>query len=416
MTKVDGNSVFEISSQEERLKFIEKRISETKNSIADDLSFGLLPSFRDKVSGHDIRIIPSYSGFRMVLSVKSSIDADGNTRYRPAFPFASDFAIPVIIRRKSFSFDSITNLRQRQPIPAVVYLTNDSIAGARTFPYLSRDIAPYDVLTPYEQGELAAYGVNDLRAFYRTPTQADQWIAVRGVTYVNELDRMIIPPAFEYTFSANSQVVEGSITLSDSSGAELQTVRRREVNPFSSIGADFSPSVLPDRWNDVRAYEMEIRTNYASNISRQVIFSSDRDVLSAWALLNIKPVVSNSDYSLLDENGHLKTRLNSERKLIGVPTLEIPIKGRISYWKYINELRKALVLNPEWSSFLERNEEGALVTILPRPAVLQPQFFYNASASKIFLPGPGTSPPVVDKGAWYSNIVVPASDKFQVET
>src|SRR5689334_958888 len=83
MTNRDGTSVFEITGQQERLDFLRQQYIDGKDSINSDLSFLFPRHLQSVYSDYHMKILPAFSGFKILVQVNQTIQSDGAILYSP---------------------------------------------------------------------------------------------------------------------------------------------------------------------------------------------------------------------------------------------------------------------------------------------------------------------------------------------
>lgn len=411
LTDSTGANIFEINLQSDRLKFLEKRFSNDLPSINDDLSFDIPQSKRALLDGHHIRLLKTYSGYRLVVAVNEFIQSDGSRKYKPLFTFAEGLHLPVIVNKKNNNIDTFTNFRMRKSLPAGFYFTNDINAGPRTFPHLSHDLSAFSSILRYEQGELASYGNNDTREFYVDGVGA-QWRKIKGSSFANENDRMLLPLQFTYTFDKAEPVLDVEFNLTDKDGNTIATIRKNENEPFVQAGLDFTSHIEASLLKQPSFYILEARVNNSYSRIHKLLFINDIDLLNNWAVINIMPFTEEAAYNLFDNDGFLKTRRTISGDIDGVPVFEIALKSRLTYWRYSHERKLKLKLSPKTQDLLD-NINGVLISKSPRVSTSSPLFFtVPGSSLQHFLPCPSGNELVIEQDRFFSNITVTKSDIF----
>src|SRR4030095_10550447 len=97
----DGSSVLDTSDiqndQQARQNSLQEKFNSRVPSITDDLSFSLSELFETEYKKFDLRLFPSYSGFRLFLPVKEVKQPDGPFWYKPLRTIPADLPIVVEI-------------------------------------------------------------------------------------------------------------------------------------------------------------------------------------------------------------------------------------------------------------------------------------------------------------------------------
>ena len=429
LTLPDGQSIFNLPNQNDRIEFIKHRFLKDDRSINSELSFNLPDSLKKTFDNYRLRLLPAYSGCKVAIEVKRQTLGDGTVVYTPKVPLPADLNIHLLLTRINDSPDSYSNMKLRKATNAVYYLSNEDIPGIKTFPSLSNPISAFDASVDYEQGEPAFFGVNDIREFYIDKDGNSQWLNVAGTGFVNENDRILFPISFYYTFQATENVTEAQVVLKDKDGNPVVISRDpygttksllqfKSSSPLQKIRMDFSTSdamTLPRSSMSANlVYSLEITDNNGLTRKTPVIFYNDAFVQqNNWAVVNIKPTVTNAAFNLIDSTGFLITRQNPDTTIVPPPVFEIRAKSRIAYWRYIHDKRKKLI-NDHLDFLFEQGDN--LVTLLPRPLTYYYTLFKKPDNSLHYLPGPKPFDMVRMEGEKiYADIIVPESDLFPLQ-
>jgi hypothetical protein len=166
LTEADGKTIFDYSGQEEKMKFLERFLSANRPMIEGDIAFDIPLSFSDTFRNNRLRLIPSYSGFRIMAEVEEVRASDNSITYRPMTPIAPDEMLVIGLRKKNSSLNVFSNERINTPFPSIYLFSNTGAADSVSFPSLSAAIPDYSALNTYEQGELTLDGSGNIQSFY----------------------------------------------------------------------------------------------------------------------------------------------------------------------------------------------------------------------------------------------------------
>ena len=246
LTNKDGSVVFSLANQPDRLQFLLGQFTDDRPSINNDLEFEFPESLLPKYEGLKIKILPCYSGFRVMARVIQKVLADNSVVYEPLIPIPADFYIRVTDINRAVQ--EYSNFRISRPLPAIYFFTSLNIPATKTFPYLSAPVTNFNAANKYEQGELASFGPNDLRQFYQDDTGTDQWEPAGGNFFTNENDRLIVPIRFTYSFFCITNLTQASFVLKDKNGVALKDINGNDTkkiiaspgNTISRASLDFS--------------------------------------------------------------------------------------------------------------------------------------------------------------------------------
>ena len=429
LTKSDGQSIFNLANQDDRIEFLKDRFLQDDRSINSELSFNLPDSLKKVFDNYHLRLLPVYSGCKVAIEVKRQTLVDGTIVYTPKVPLPADLNILLLLTKINDSPDGYSNTKLRKASNGAYYLSNENIPGIKTFPSLSNPISAFDAAVVYEQGEPALFGPNDVREFYVDKDGNDQWLNIAGTGFVNENDRILFPPSLFYTFRATDNVTEADVVLKDKDGIPVVITRDqygttksllqiKSNSPLQKIRLDFSRSdavSLPaSAISENLVYSLEITDNNGITRKTPVIFFNEGFVQqNNWAVINIKPAVTNAAFNLLDTSGFLVTRQMPDTSIVPPPIFEIRVNSRLSYWRYIHDKRKKLK-NDHLDFLFEQGDN--LVSLLPRPLTYSFTLFKKPDNSLHYLPHPKPFDMVrMENDKIYADIIVPESDLFPLQ-
>jgi hypothetical protein len=424
ITDVDGRTMFDEPDQLKRLSFLRDAFANERESVNKDIDFQF-PEISNEVNNtYNLKLIPTYSGFKVLTRVNQKVQTDNSLLYEPYVSFPDDLSICIKLSRKNSQFDQYTNSKINRPVPSVYFFSSENLTGVKTFPYLTNVIQPIRLDYLYEQGELAFSGT-DVVAFYKDRNGADAWLPVKGSFFATENDCLMVPAKFKYSFATGSNVTQADFVLKDKEGNEIKKISISSSSFLTNTQLDFSQEVneltlrsansLPDL-----IYTLEVTGNNSYQYTTPIIFSDELYDRSVWAIIMIQPVATNTQFNLIGNDGFLLKRRNAGGVWTDPPVFEIPIKSRISYWRYVNNKGKKLDLIPDLVGYLfkktEIEELGLLQTIQPR-SVSKCYFLLtnNTGTETKYLPNPINYDGVLDKsGRICFDINIPESDLFPV--
>jgi len=429
LTQADGQSIFNLANQNDRIDFIKNRFLQDDRSINSELSFTFPDSLKKIFDNYHLRLLPIYSGCKVAVEVKRQTLADGTIVYTPKVALPPGLNILLLLTKINDSPDGYTNSKLRKASNAAYYLSNENIPGIKTFPSLSNPISAFDAAVVYEQGEPASFGPSDIREFYVDKDDNDQWLNVAGTGFVNENDRTLFPLRFFYLFSTTENVTEAEVVLKnkdgnpivisrDQYGTTKSLLKFKGTSPLPKIRLDFSTgdavSLPGTSMSEDLVYSLEITDNNGITRTTPVIFFDHGFVQqNNWAVINIKPAVTNAAFNLLDGTGFLVTRQNPDTSIVPPPIFEIRVKSRLSYWRYIHDKKKKLK-NDHLDFLFEQGDN--LVSLLPRPLTYSFTLFKAPDNSLHYLPNPKPFDMVrMESEKIYADIIVPESDLFPLQ-
>lgn len=419
-TEPKGESIFDFDLPNERQKFLRERFELNRVSVNNDLTYHLPDTISQILKGHQLRMITSYSGFKMMVEVHEKMLADGTRAYMPRTTLPENFAMITGIVKKNNGAEVFSNAPPARPIPAIYYFTNDTINNVKSFPSLTTSIATVDPLAVYQLGELASFGNNDIRQF--TGKTGDLWQQVKNIGYVNESDRLVVPIKFRFSFAVINNVREAVFVLKNTNGDTIKTIEVKNSNVLSDVWLDFThPDLITfpfETGHKKNIYRLEVTADNGYNRRYQLLFAdTNLDTGNYWGFVHIMPRVTNSAFNVIDDDGLLITRKTNTGDLVSHPIFELGIKSRLTYWRYLNNKKKKLKLSATTTDFLENNG-GRLVTKQPRRASFLTTLFKNDVTNTYhFLPNPQPDDLVqFEDSRFISDIRVPESELFPVDS
>ena len=244
LTKKDGSVVFENAGQPARLNFLLDEFKDERPSVNDDINFEFPENLKQKYESHFLRLLPTYSGCRVVVRVNSRILSDQSVVYEPVVPLSDKLNIFILLSRKNFNIDTYTNARVKRCCPSVYFFSNRDVISSPTFPFLTSSIPVQDAAVMYEQGELSFAGAQ-IQEYYRE-AGTDKWNDVVGNGFVNESDRLLLPLKFDYTFDDTTNLTSALFILKDSNGNEVASSTESNAAGIRTKGSlSFSGKAKP---------------------------------------------------------------------------------------------------------------------------------------------------------------------------
>jgi hypothetical protein len=416
LTREKGETIFDKVTQSDRLDFLFDRFVKDLPSIHDDLVFLEHPENRT-FSNYRIRIIPSYSGFKLAVQCRRDKLSDGTVVYLPVIPLPDDLCLRVLFKAKN-DIQRFSGEVSPGPLHAAWYFSNNNIPFARTFPFLSSPVPPFAATQVYVQSEIAMHS-GTARVFLNNGA-ADPWMTIPGNRYINTNDAHILPLSFIYRFSAFENITSASFTLKDSTSAVVKKIDLAASKPMQTVSVSFRTTdeivktVRHDCLNADQLYSLEITGNggYTKTFSN-LLFAHDDVNLSMYPGfidLMIKPTPAN--FHLLDASGHLFTRILPAGTKQPAPVFELWMKSKSAFWQYTNNRQRKFKLTPATQDLLADNS-GVLVTRNPVPMSYTPVRLKKPDNSYQLLPNPESTLNVKrDETKLLLNMQVPASNLF----
>lgn len=419
LTEGEGNTIFDLTAQADRMDFLQKRLVDNAPSIGDDIGFELLPADKDIFSGYQLKLLPSYSGFQIAVAVEEKALTGNIIAYAPKIPMPDDLRIQVLLVKKNHHIDEISNAGLDNTFPGSYLFSNVTLSGLKTYPFLSTPIAPRKPLLPYQQGELALDpSDNSIKAFYTDAAGVEQWAAVRGEGFVHEGDRIAIPTRFYYSLSKFSGATQLHFALLDSHGTSVQdfqfTVKPSDKNVFvqfddRSLSMADREGLKPDT-----TYSLKVDGNNGLSTMHPIVFTSAYLPAECWGLVVLQPKVAQTQFSLIDQDGLLLTRKDPAGDVMP-PLFEIRLKSRFLFWRYRNNRNIRLKPNASLDPYLLYNSvRGIMDSISFRNATYNPTLFSDGTNTRLLPNPPSIDMLVRENNRVYADIPVPRSDLFDI--
>ena len=418
LTSDKGATVFDLTAQTDRINFLFQQFIKDEPTINSDLDFTMPSSQKVLFDNLKLKIIPSYSGFKLAVKCKKKILNDGTTVYEPFIPFPNDLIVPIAIQEKN-SITEFSNNKLVGPLNPAMFFSTDNIPVAKTFPFLSNPVPVFNGATVYEQGEIATHGANDVRVFLNNGA-IDPWLKLKGTGYINETDKWVLPLSFSYHFSATDNITDALFILKDSANTEIKRITASNTNPLKSVYLNFHTDnnivkTIPGTAPSATAfYKLEVTgSNGYAKIVAPLLFADDSFGIDDYAgLIHLKHKPGNTSFNLLDNNGYLFTRILPDTTRQPPPVFELWMKSRLVYWQYSNNKQRKIKTTPDTQDVLADNS-GILVTKNPLPLSRVPVMIKKPDNSFQFLPNPVPGDEVKVSGSkFFMNILVPESKMF----
>lgn len=375
LTDADGKTVFQLANQVDRIDFLLNQFSTDRPAVNVDIDFTFPKEMESKFGNYYLKLLSTYSGFKVAIRVNQQFLSDGTLVYEPFAPLPDDLNVYIQIEKKSGAFDSYTNMGVYNSIPSTYIFSNEDISDAKTFPFITSDISAFDASRPYTQGDVASYGANDIRQYYKD-TIGDQWEAIPGSTFANENDRLLLPLRFYYSFP-NSNITNAVFVLKDKNDIAVKTISVNSTDFLTKTLLDFSDVTdkisLPEsfQYPDV-IFTLEVNGSNGYSASHSLIFNDVLYSRDMWGLVIIKNKVTEPAFSLLASDGFLVKRKLNTGDWNEAPIFEIPIKSRFPFFRFINEKGKELKVASSLTDYLFK--EGTLL-LSKRPRSISGSYF-----------------------------------------
>jgi len=398
LTDPDQTSVFDANNVTDASGYVAARMQQGRPSVTDVLQFSLPAATQQVFSRQQMRLITGYSGFQVVVRVTASTQADGTVVYTPLVPIDGNCTMLVLLQETGGGLEEITNGRMQRPTNSGYFFSNTPVPGAKTFPSLSNPIPAKSAAYSYEQGELLS-DKNTVKAYY-FDGKGPQYLAVSGNGFVNESDRVLVGTSFSWRFKPTDAVTSATFSLKDPSGNVLKTITATATVPLTSVVLDLSQDAqgnpLPLQTVPTVAatpYTLAVTGtgNYSQTLS--LVFYDDAAELNAsWGAVQVQATVTDTNFSLLDVNGNLQTRLKPDGTIQAAPSFHLRVKSLFRFRKYLNNAGLPLSApTGDLTNFLQQSG-SQLTTLTPVPLTYLPYYFStNPGASSptwVYLPAP----------------------------
>ena len=421
LTARDGTTVFDLPVQADRLSFLKERFRFRYPSINEHLAFEPATAVGSLFSNYRLRVIESYSGFKLFTSVTEEMLPGGIKAYKPLFSIPENFPLLIQLRNKNFFLDTISNSSFKKPLRSKYYFTNRNLGAPRIFPSLTRSLSLRDDTLQYEQGELVFDpGDNQTKAFFTEKDGTINWMAVSGSGYAGNNDLSLLPARFQYHFSNADEVNEATFILKDAANAVVSTINRSSVELLTKVTVDFS-SVVPRLLNTDIAdtpeqYILEVTSTNGYSKTHPVTFcSNDLFPFDNWGLVHLQTRVADPAFNLIDDEGFLITRKNAGGSILPAPVFVIRIKSRFAFWRYLNNRNIKILDNPALHPFLSYDAANGIMETKKMINASYTPVELNEMGATQYLPNPDPSNPLTTElQRVYTDIRVPQSDLFKI--
>ena len=407
LTNPDGSSIFGAASAAARDSFLQDYFDRNQRSINSDIAYAV--AAQQLFRNYRLKMVPTYSGFKVGIEVTPTTDS-GKIAYAPVAALSQGLNIPILLTRTNTDFDLYTNRRLSPAFDSLCYFSNGGVTGVKTAPFLTNPVPAQSATANYEQGELSQAN-NTVNAFYVDAGGTGQFAAITGKNFLNETDRILVTPEFQYYFGPTDSIKNASFTVTDMSNRTVYSLTVNSATILQSV----SIRVDEQKVNTVPAtvtenafvYNLNVTGNGSYNRTYKLIFlSGSLAGANAWGLINVINQPGNTPFSIIDDKGLLITRRNTDfTTAIAPPVFEIWIKSRYSFWRYINDQGKPL--KDSYPAILKPTA-GNLVSLAP-----QSHTFAPTPVKTQKLPNPKPFNPVKPEGQQiFADIIVPTSDLF----
>lgn len=422
LTKTDETTVFDNLNNKE--SFLTDNFDKNIPSVSDDLLYELPQVIQNLFSNFHLRLLPDYTGFSVLTEVRENFLADGTIGYKPLVQLPATANLIVQLSLKNNLLDVVTDSRINKTIPGAYYFTNEDLITARKFPTLSSGIPLFDLSYTYEQGELY---IDDNGKIF----QFDLDEPVSGFGYANTRDQLLVPLQFTYSFAKADNVTHAIFELKNKKGEIVRSYEFDNELPLQKITINFRNNQSPKLDSSIdtiislpqstvaaeNIYMLNVTVNNSKTLMHTLIFwDDDTSMNRCWAVINIKPGVTNTDFCLYNADGTIKYSKLPDGSVTAIPVFEVRLKSRIVYWRYINN-RLGKLKGDSGDPFLEQ-EGNNLVSKKPKPSAYLPTLYKDDNDNNLhYFPNPDSNGRIiVDGKKFYTDILVPESKMFPVDS
>jgi hypothetical protein len=417
LTGSNGQGVFDFPLQTDRLDFLFEQFRNDAPTINSNLEFLVPEPLKPQFSNYSLKVIPSYSGFKLAVKCNREILPDGRIVFTPLIKIPDTEELLIGVKEMD-SIQVFSNLSLSSPFRRIWYFSNDKFPFPKSFPFLSGPVADFDPANNYAQGELALFDPADVRIFLNNGT-VDPWLPLPGGNYISDTDRMIVPLSFTYHFSAADNVTDAVFSLTDNNGIEIKKTDLAGTDVLRTVALNFRlpgnpilalPGVTPSTQS---LYTLTVTSSNGYARSFKLIFADDSIGITQYtAIIGLRLKSLNAAFNLTDNDGYLQTRIQSNGIKIDPPVFELWMKSSLVYWQYRNNRQKKIKLTPDTQDLLA-DEDGILISKEPQQLSYAPFLLKKPDNSFQYLPNPapGDQVKTVDSRL-YVNIIVPASKMF----
>lgn len=411
-------TVFNFTTQQERLDFLQKQFLKPVPHIGNDLLFVFPEMLQSFYNGYHLRVVPSYSGFKLAVRCTKVVLPDGSAAFKPLASLPENLEIIVSLEQKK-AIQQVTHQSIRKPIRAAWYFSNDNVTGSRISPFLTAPVAARDSAITYEQGAVADTGGGNIAEFLNNGA-ADPWKAIVGSRYTSDSDELLVPLQFTYRFTEGDQVQSAVFILKDAGGNEIQRITKSGTGPFKSILLNFNPGItttlrtIPGTpVSPAGIYTLQVSGNNGYSKNFRILFTDPALPMGQYlGLVNIKPRPGNADFHLVHADGHLP--LTDSAGNPRVPVFEIWLKSKSVFLRYQHNRQKKLKLSVQTTGLLSE-VNGVLISNNPVNLSYQSVSYRKQDNSFQLVPNPKPENSVqIEDGKFLVKLLVPDSTLFPI--
>ena len=420
LTDKNGSTVFDIPVQQDRINFLRERFTFNFPSVNGDLAYEPADFQQKMFENNKLRVIQTYSGFKLFTSVNEKLLPGDILGYVPAMNITNDQSIFILLKKKNSFLDSLSNSSLSRSLHSWYYFTNRNLGTPQLPPVLSRFPPLRDDTITYEQGELVVDPAdNATKAFFFEKNGSGNWLTVPSDGYVNANDSCLVPTNLVYHFSKADAVNDVTFVLTDNNGAIAKTLTQTSPTSFGNISLNYSDVVTSilsaDKETLPLPFTLDVTATNGFHKIHSILFTSPEMLQpNTWGIIHLQPKVTDPSYNLLDNDGLLITRKNPDGTVVPAPIFEIRIKSRFSFWRYFNNKNQKIKDNAALHPFLDYDATRGIMEMKKMlNASYTPIEFTNMGSTQ-YLPNPDADNPLsTEVKRIYNDIRVPESDLFK---
>ncbi|MBQ4818589.1 hypothetical protein [Aquimarina sp. MMG016] len=419
LTTADGVSFFN-KNEAEKENLITKKLDLDAYDVKNLFEIEPVGSTKQVLSNYKLVTAKTSLGF--MVGVQITVENKlGVTLYKPNLKIDDDVNLTFSVKPSASFFKSITNISLRSSLPSIYYFTNKDkqVFDETTVPaYTSLPISNQAIVHEdgrlYEMGALIDFSGTIREAVqYTDGSDANHWVDIDDKRYVNDADRILLPHEFAYRFQLTQNATDVEFVLLDQSDNEIKTITK--TNPAEILDSVLLNFVKVDENDNMSDdipsgfYKLKVRINGGPEIVHSIYLNNDLYDKNYFAIIDIRMDEKDSPFSLIDNEGFLKTRIDAADQKIKHPVFEIRFKNRSTYWRYNKEGDFSPAEVTATSSFLDHEPEKL---ISQKPKALTAALVPFQNGSSLMLPHPRMPSIKVEKDRIFSEIFINQSNRL----
>ncbi|MGB3802249.1 MAG: hypothetical protein WA952_20675 [Lewinella sp.] len=333
--------------------------------IKDLLSVIPIGGTKDRLAGHRMKMVVDRMGFYVGMATNPAPSGGRLPATRPSPDTAWHFGLRP---RDAAEWSNITNQRMRPNLPALYYFSNRRPGWS---PAIAA--APLSLSVPaaarqrrnYAAGERVQDGTDRYRALRDVGdnsvglTDPAFWTLenpVRGEA--TDADRVLLPTAFRYTITPETDVVPTTLTatLSDTGGAPaLPPANLALSSGRETVRLDFSDAA--PGW-----YDLEITTDTDYATTHRIHLNDDLYDPTLWGVVSIGTPATDPGLRLFEADGRLRLDGGGQSQ---APEFQVRIPNRQTYWRYVAHPAQAQALPVDAAFTLDGHDRLVATAVRP---------------------------------------------------